>query len=269
MKDKPRSMWERNKLIVVDYIKNMAAEEVVDLIKQEDIAYVLDVIRKRKWKVALFGGEIRSLLMAKRIAAIKAPRDIDLVVDGCSLESLKEAFQDILKHETRFGGLRLQRGDVLFDVWPLDRTWAFQEDGGKPSFEKLPGTTFLNMESIAVDVSCLDDDEPEVYDGNGQFYDGYLDSVVELNREANPFPELCVVRSLIIADTIGFTIGPKLSQYIAKHGNSIPDEQLRELQEKHYGKIMVAVPQLRQWIDEISKSVQHNPGARFMLFKSS
>ena len=205
---------------------------------KEPILHVLQDIRESKLQAVLFGGTLRSLLVS-RIYQDKPgrPRDLDIVVSGASLAQLEEQFADILTRRTRFGGLQLQHGAWRFDVWPLDETWAFkQHRGGPPAeFAALPATTTFNLEAVAVEVWSYDGRPRTVFSGDDQFFEGILSRTIELNRADNPFPELTVVRALILATEIGFKIGPRLVSYIGDIGASMDEDLVERIQASHYG----------------------------------
>src|SRR5437762_3975954 len=121
-----------------------------------------------------FGGTLRSLLLSRLVRRKPGrPRDIDIVIAGASVEHIKDRFRALIKRETRFGGLRFERMNWQFDVWPLDRTWAFLHDKvTAPAFEHLPQTTFFNLEAIAVDVWPHLGRTRNIYSGDDQFFDG-------------------------------------------------------------------------------------------------
>jgi hypothetical protein len=221
------------------------------------VSEITETIRREKWNAVLFGGALRSLLISRLVhGRAGRPRDVDIVIQGPPLEILRHLFEKLITRETRFGGLQLRQAEWLFDVWPLDRTWAIVEDKvGQPSFSYLPHTTFLNVEAVAVDVWPTPGLEREIYSGDDQFFRAIIDRVVEVNRIENPFPQLCVVRSLVMTHDLGFRIGPKLVRYIADHGPAIPDDELLQIQEKHYGQVRVPVSLLRDWIRSIRDSL--------------
>lgn len=245
-------------LAKVERLKSLLREEVDAFLRRQEAVFaavveVAETIRLRGWKAVLFGGTLRSLLISRLLHGRSGrPRDVDLVIQGPPLEVLRCLFAKIVTRETRFGGLQLRQAEWLFDVWPLERTWAIVEDNVTwPTFAYLPRTTFLNVEAVAVDVWPPPGQPREIYSGDDQFFRAVLDRVVEVNRAENPFPQLCVVRSLVMANDLDFRIGPKLARYIADQGPAIPDGDLEPIQEKHYGNVRVPGPQLRRWIDAV------------------
>ncbi|MEW4526704.1 hypothetical protein [Maioricimonas sp. JC845] len=216
---------------------------------------VLREIRETSTQAVLFGGTLRSLLIS-RLEHSRAgrPRDIDIVVSGTSIEGIRNKFRRQIARETRFGGLQLVHGEWQFDIWPLEKTWAFVADGVEaPDFSALPGTTFFNLEAVAVDVWPAPGQARNVYSGDNQFFHGILSRTLEINREHNPYPELCIVRAMVFADSLKFNIGPRLARYISTYGPDIPPRDLEAVQLAHYGTIRHRGPSLFRWIEQVSE----------------
>ena len=90
--------------------------------------------------------------------------------------------------------------------------------------------------------------------GDDQFFEGILSRTIELNREANPYPELTVVRGLIlVAGELSFKIGPRLAGYIGEVGASMNEDVVERIQADHYGQIRVSNRALH---DSITKMVR-------------
>ena len=239
------------------------------------ILQTIAVLRESNWQSVFFGGTIRSLLVSYLARTRYArPRDIDIVVGTSSVDAIYERFAGCVHRKTRFGGLQLHQAEWQFDLWPLCQTWAFVEDSiPMPSFEDLPGTTFFNLEAIAVELWPSRGKAREIYSGDDQFFSGLLDRVLEINRPANPFPELCVVRSLVLAHGIRFRIGPRLAAYIAREGDRISARTLQDVQRKHYGTVRLTGDALRRWIGHVqdhitndARSVVDLPRAKQLTF---
>lgn len=244
----------------------------------EPIARTFRDLRESKAHAVFFGGTLRSLLLARmsprRMTRLGRPRDIDIVVDGIDLEDLRIRFASMVSRETRFGGLQLKRLNMQFDVWPLNRTWSFVHDKTPtPTFSDLPYTTFFNVEAIAVDVWAEPGSTRSIYSGNDQFFEGMLTRTIEINREDNPFPVLSVARSLIMASSLDFAIGPNLARYLATHGPAISISEFENIQQKHYGRLRMAPDSMCELIDEIRRQVDRGdvvpfkiPASRQLMF---
>ena len=231
------------RLTVAD-LKRRLLEEVGSLFRRngsvwkEPILNVVDDLRRSKVQAVLFGGTLRSLLVSRIFQGKPGrPRDIDIVVSGATISQLEERFGDIVARRTRFGGLRLQRGVWQFDVWPVGETWAFKHDhsGGTADFAALPTTTTFNLEAVAVEAWPFAGRRRALFSGNDQFFEGILSRTIELNRADNPFPELTVVRGVILASELRFKIGPRLAGYIGEVGASMNEGVVERIQASHYG----------------------------------
>ena len=229
--------------LTVAALKGWLLEEVESLFRQDDMVWkepilkVVDDLRRFRIHAVVFGGTLRSLLVSRVFQSKPGrPRDIDIVVSGATLSQLEEQFGDTVARRTRFGGLRLQRGVWHFDVWPVGETWAIKHAhvGGTADFAALPETTTFNLEAIAVEAWPYSG-RRALYSGNDQFFQGILSRTIELNLPDNPFPELTVVRGVIMASETRFKIGPRLAGYIGEVGPSMSKDAVERIQVGHYG----------------------------------
>ena len=231
---------------------------------KDPILDVFEDLRRSDVEAVLFGGTLRSLLVARILDGTPGrPRDIDIVVAGATIAQLEERFGHILARRTRFGGLRLQNGPWQFDVWPVGETWAFKQDhgAGPAVFAALPMTTTFNLEAVAVDVWPNEGGQRALFSGNDQFFEGILTKTIELNREDNPFPELTVVRGVVLASEIGFDIGPRLANYICGIGASMDESVIESIQTSHYGHARQSSRRLHGLIRTIVRRTQEGGAA--------
>lgn len=203
-----------------------------------------EVIKKsqsNRWSLFVFGGTLRDLLA---LTPPPAPRDLDLVVSGPTIEELRGVFAPQIIRETRFGGLHLRVKKLPVDIWTLESTWAFRS-GLVPSqgFEALPKTTFLNVEAVAAELNTSSGRARQIYSHG--FFEAVRDKLLEINLEDNPFPALCMVRSLITARHLDYSIGPRLLHYLYYHGSRISLEEMEAVQRAHYGHVKLDQNDLR------------------------
>ena len=258
----------------VSDLKRWLLHDVEYLRRRSDLHWntaIVETIRELKsaaLPAVYFGGTLRSLLLARLSGKRKIgrPRDLDIVVADNSIESLRGRLQQHILRETRFGGLKLLREAWQFDVWPLHQTWAFKEDQSLPaSFDALPATTFFNLEAIAVDAWTKRGAPRQVYSGDDRFFDGLLTQTIELNRESNPYPALCVVRSLVMACSTRFFIGSRLCEYLVTARDLVSDKELDDIQLHHYGARRMHVEDMRRQLNYIAKSHAERPGKKVKL----
>jgi hypothetical protein len=178
------------------------------------------------------------------------PRDVDIVVDGCSTEQLRYLFNDLPHRTTRFGGLRLDHG-ITVDIWSLQDTWAFKNLLFAPSFTELPKTTFLNVEAV---VAGLHDRRRPILSAG--FFEGIEEEILNINLEHNPYPALCVIRALTLAAELRFSLSKQLASYIVDHAHVFPVDALMEAQRSHYGIDRYDSETVTTWIRAISNQLE-------------
>ena len=254
-------------ILTIDNLKKWLLQDVAYLSGRAGVQWNIPIVetirelRHAALPAVYFGGTLRSLLLSRILGRkrVGRPRDLDIVVADDSIQRLKQRLGGRVVRETRFGGIKVERDSWQFDLWPLEATWAFKQDRTLFStFSALPDTTFFNLEAVAVDVWARPGSQRNIYAGDGRFFEGLLTKTIELNQELNPFPALCVVRSLVLAKTTGFAIGPKLASYLFAHSTSVSDGELETVQRHHYGKQRLTVRDMRRLLDFIRKSVRRD-----------
>ena len=224
---------------------------------------VLEVLHRatsQNWRTYIVGGAIRDLLLAP---AGWWPRDVDVIVDGCSENDLEVVFRDIMIRHTSFGGLHLRRSveiegvtttkyDLLFDIWRLQDTWAIKTNELVPTISKFLETPFLNIDSIAVAMPS-NKRGAIVYESG--FFQAVSTKTLEINSEPNPFPFVCAMRSLILAAKLDFWIGPSLARFIQTLMNSGSISDLLDAQLSHYGRIRSNEDEIGEWLDRLRSQI--------------
>lgn len=222
---------------------------------------VLQRIRRRGWRAFIVGGTIRDVMLAPPSAF---PRDIDIVLSGASQRELDVEFADLLKRTTRFGGLHLVKpinlvgdradveAEIVFDVWRLEDTWGIRHAGLAPTIESFVRTPFLNIDSAAMELTPRNARRHLVEHG---FFTSISSSLLEINYEPNPFPLVCIVRSLIMAAKLRFALGPSLARFVSGFHRWGSVDDLVEAQVSHYGDVRCSAKELRLWLDEITQAV--------------
>ena len=230
---------------------------------KKPIGEALTRLKEKQLPAVLFGGVPRTLLLRRRG---ERPRDIDIVIRGASAESLPEMLGGDLRRVTRFGGASVKKGDAVFDVWPLSKTWALcMDERLSETFEDLPKSTFLNLEAVAIDVWPGPGGQRKIYSYEDRFFEGLLTQTIEINYAENPYPYLCVVRSLILAEKTGFAVGSELARFIVEYGSEAEAADLEQAQRKHYGIVRWSGDMLKEWIAHLQKSLAQSGGKSIIL----
>ncbi len=215
--------------------------------RRKPMQSVLGHIYENQWSAYIFGGVARDLLSNGLKAQV---RDVDVVIGGVSTCDMRKTMKRHFIRDTRFGGLHMEHQGWLFDMWTLNDTWAFRESHVRHAdFADLPQTTFLNVEAIAVELGGKKRKRTIYSHG---FFEAFLNQTVEINLEANPYPALCIVRSLLTTSRLNFTMGPLLTRYILHHRRNIEIEELLSVQRNHYGRVVMDADLLCKWFGAIA-----------------
>lgn len=203
----------------------------------------LNRLAERNLPAVIFGGAARDLMVH---GPGTEPRDVDVVVDGSSVDELSEIFGDVVVRRTRFGGLSLNVRGWTIDVWPLMDTWGLREfHKGSADFEALTRTTFLNVEAVVVDLTPLSNRARRIHAYG--FFEGVQARTIDINLYENPFPDLCAIRALVTASKLKFHLTTKLANYILKRFSETPLEQFVHIQLTHYGAAKLDVETMYRW----------------------
>jgi hypothetical protein len=227
---------------------------------RSSIREVLDRVVERGWRAYIVGGTLRDVMLAPPSVF---PRDVDLVVSGPSEQAFESTFEDLISRRTRFDGLHLvkrfsyggisrSRGEVLFDVWRLPDTWGIRSAGLPPTIESFVRTPFLNIDSVAIALAPRNAQRQVAECG---FFDSLSTRTLEINFAPNPFPLVCIVRSLIMAAKLRFSLGRSLAQYIVDHSPLGSVDALFEAQVSHYGRDRCSLDELGSWLKEVRAGV--------------
>ena len=188
----------------------------------------------------LFGGFPR---LIERGGDPMHARDIDIVVDT-DRWTLEATVKPWVARNTRFGGMNLRVGSQRVDIWALRDTWAFRAD--KVTFARTPEnlirTVFLSVDALAIDIR-----------GGEVFADIYRSSIQRMELDIvlreNPYPALCVLRSLVFAYEYGMRPSRRLRRYIQDYlRRNSAFEDLMRMQVAHYGCERVTPDALKSWL---------------------
>jgi hypothetical protein len=183
------------------------------------------------------------------------PRDIDLVFDDEHYSFFESTFEQHIVKRNNYGGLKLEINDFRIDAWPLSSTWAFRNGIlPDPSFEKLPATTFLNIDAVIVEAVPPKFRKRRIFDAG--FFSGWRDRTLDINLRDNPYPAICVARTLHLSKAFGFRLSYNLAKYIHEMLTKIPIMELLSAQQSHYGKMEFDVARLFEIYQKLEKHLE-------------
>jgi hypothetical protein len=261
-----------DKIRIVKRLKERLRTRVSEMVEghvtgAEQLRPLFDYFLKENLDAYFFGGMLRNFCLSSNF---EPPRDVDIVIEQ-EVDKIAEHFASNLIRRNSFGGLKLAFGNHQVDLWQLDKTWAFKQRFVSPvDIKRLPETTFLNVDALAIDVfPCHSKDSRRakslrIFESG--FFEASISGILEINLENNPYPELCVVRALTIAKSTGFSIGPRLNEYMIHQLHSLRPDLFERIQHKHYGKLKSTQKDLL-WLKEVlSRSYNLDPRASVSLF---
>jgi hypothetical protein len=125
------------------------------------------------------------------------------------------------------------------------------------NFLTLPQTTFLNVEAVAAELNPRATRSRRLFSCG--FFEGIATETIEINLEENPFPDLCVIRSLLTAARLGFAIGPKLAKYLVSRSEGMTRARINEIQVQHYGEAKSDPEEMMSWLAFVKQNRVSGP----------
>jgi hypothetical protein len=209
-------------------------------VRIDAVLHTMQTMRTRGWTVFFFGGVPRGVFDDGKNYQ---PRDLDLVFDDDHYSSFESAFEHHIVKRNNYGGLKLEVKGFRIDAWPLSSTWAFRKGIlSEPSFKRLPQTTFLNIDAVVVEAVPPKFRKRQIFDGG--FFAAWRDKILDINLKDNPYPAICVARSLHLSKYFGFQLSHNLAAYIHENLAETPIMELLDAQTSHYGFIEFDAKQL-------------------------
>ena len=180
--------------------------------------------------VYLFGGAIRDI-------ALQGIRnfygDLDFVVD-CNAQKLKNLMQDCAQnmpvHFNKFGGYRLHCQKWYLDIWPLEQTWAFQQNIIQyQGVNSLLQTTILNWDAIIYNT------QTQQLIHSDDYFAAIKTGTLDLQLADNPNPLGAYVRILrcIVHKPVQH-ITSELYQYLQQQHLLFDQAQVIDYETAHY-----------------------------------
>jgi hypothetical protein len=216
--------------------------------------------KEKDWRPFLFGGLLRDVAI---LGLRHRPRDVDVVIENSSSEELAEELNPYIKRRNRFGGFQLELRKWHFDVWPLQKTWAFvQNKNLVASPQNLPKTTFLNVEAVAASLG-ENGEVAEIFESG--FFEALRTKTLDINLEDNPYPALAAVRALATAEKLGYSLSPRLGRYILETEARLGSEALVSAQDSHYGYVRFRKAKVQKLVKLVRQELTRSPAAPIRL----
>ncbi|MNO43577.1 hypothetical protein D3C76_338000 [compost metagenome] len=223
--------WER----VADYIREIRKHETIN-----NFFYKLESYGD----IVIIGGSIRDIVVNG-----KNPRDIDIILDTEAAQ-IDDVFEGMEYTKNRFGGYKAVFNQQEFDVWSITNNWAFKRNILDATIENIPKGCFYNLDATYFNLSTGL--------GDAQYFSEALfrkQLDIVLDDEfiyTNPFPEINIVRAIVLKKEYDVTYSKKVETYIKwwLDKSTDPFYELKNAGYKHYKKRgKVSTNEIRSLID--------------------
>lgn len=252
-------MDEERSVLLISRLRAVAS----DFVQQHEsrVRLLTARARERRWSIFAFGGVPRGFV---EHGARYMPRDLDLVFDDESFEEFSQEFSQQITRRTRFGGLHLSLSGLDVDAWPLSATWAFREKlVNRISFECLPETTFLNLDGIVIQFATRQGKARAVYAGGLEKV--RKSKALDIELLPNPYPALCVVRSIRLANARLLPLSPRLARYCLQELSTRNLSEFIEIQASHYNSVFYPENALKRIRFELERHLDQTPLFNFSI----
>jgi hypothetical protein len=200
----------------------------------------------------LCGGAVRDILLHGRKSA---PRDLDIILEYLSENQVESLLKTYKSRRTKFGGISIKVIDWSLDIWPLMETWAFKEQLVRGiCFADFPKTTFFDIDAIAIELFTKRGRMRKIYSKG--FFEAILNKTIDINFEENPYPAVCIVKSLANALRFRFRLGRRLAEYIIKHSEQIDAEEMATIYQTRYQDMMLSAEKFNFYVHIIKKELR-------------
>ena len=189
-----------------------------------------------KGEVYLFGGVLRDLAL---LGSRRFSSDIDIVVEGM-WKDVARYLDSVGATKNRFGGYRLDVGNVPIDVWNAEETWAIRNGLVKyRNIASLTETTILNWDAILLEwrtgsIICRRDYFPHI-----------RERVMDIVLEKNPNPmgaAIRVFRHFCRSDAQAITM--RVARYLGRAVQKFSKEDMLKAEQLAYKERRIYPPVL-------------------------
>lgn len=197
---------------------------------------------KTSTELFVFSGVLRDFLLQYNK---EIPRDYDFVVSDLNHETLK-IIKKYLIRQNQFNGFKCKINDKDVDIWPLQDTWALKKYKSLYSQDYLPNTSFFNITAAAYSLS---NNKLIIHSSFKNFLEDKKHRKLDIVFEDNPYPALCVVKSLELMDKFSLCPSEKLLTYLIRYSKAFSEHDYVSIQMKHYESIKI--PAIKDRLKEL------------------
>lgn len=221
-----------NTSVIRRQIENKAPEfkRYIDQVLQKTGMNVFISYYADRTDVYVFSGVIRDFLLGN--IGIDKNRDYDFVISG--MRHFAEPLilrEELLYNRNKFGGLKINKDDYVFDIWGLEDTWGLVRKNVKhPDAKALAKSAFFNFSAIVFDYNSSS------FIVSKEFCNFIISKKMDVVYKVNPHVESCIVSSFYYADQYNLKIGDELKKWIIKYYSKRVD--YKPAQVKRFGHVI-------------------------------
>ena len=191
-------------------------------------------------EIIFFGGSIRDLYLANEHQ--NSPRDYDVVINlNRNITEFENFLESYEYRKNRFDGYKIIVGDTEFDIWRIEKTWAFNNKLLENEERNLIESVYLSVDGIAYNYN-----KKILYDNILKDTDDRKEINIVLKN--NPQKELNLLRGLIFKEKYNYNLSYELkSEYRDfKRMNKNLSKILYDLQYDHYKEEKLTLEQIEK-----------------------
>lgn len=198
----------------------------------------------KKTNVYVFSGVIRDFLLGE--PNIDTIHDYDFVISGFNHIPIPTALNKQLScKRNKFGGLKINKDNFIFDVWDLEETWGLvNQRVVRPDAKALTKSAFFNFSAIVFDYN-----NPSFIISK-EFCDFYMSKKIDVVYKVNPYVESCIVNSFYYAHQYGLGIGDSLKKWILESYSKYADYETAQM--NHFGHVIYENVQIKKFVENLN-----------------
>ncbi len=195
----------------------------------EEAQFIYKIAEKSD--LLIFGGLIKDFLIAKRYENSNKDfkyKDVDIVLTNFD-QDISDYLKKYLIKRNSIGGFKLEINKNKYDIWHFENTWGlkYYPQLDFKNKENLINSSFFNSTAIIYSIK----ENKFIY--NDFFLKFYNKMILDIVFEVNPYPELCILKTLEYYDYYN-KHDIKISQKLRNYVESNFEKQFNKLENTQY-----------------------------------
>lgn len=199
---------------------------------------------KNNTELFVFSGVLRDFLLQYNK---ETPRDFDFVVSEVN-DSIKQVLSRYLIRKTQLGGYKCRINDKEIDIWTIQDTWAIKKYRPFYLQNYLPLTAFFNITAAVYNLTTC---KLYIHDRFKDFLEDKKHRKLDIILEDNPFPALCVIKTIELMNKFNLTLSDELKEYLIRYHKVLNESDYLNIQLKHYNTIKYEYLSIQNTIESL------------------